>query len=86
MTTHKTLRTSLFSIVALGSSFTAAVEAAALVGTVAVVPTALYLGLGGASANSAVAQAHAAKLTRLAAAQTAHNLAYAAPATSRAAG
>ncbi len=77
MTTHKTLRTSLFSIVALGSSFTAAVEAAAIVGTVAVVPTALYLGLGSASANSAVAQAHAAKLTRLAAAQTQQNLAVA---------
>ena len=64
MNNTKTLRASILSLVAAGGFFTSAVEAAAILGTVAIVPVALHMGTSNASPQSAVAQAHAAKLAR----------------------
>ena len=86
MTNTKTLRRSLHSLLAAGGFFTSAVEAAAILGTVAIVPVALHLGTSNASPQSAVAQAHAAKLARNADSATERAVAYAAQASANTAG
>ena len=62
--TLKTLRHSTLSLLLAGGFFTSAVETTGMIGAAVIAPAAIYLGMTGQASNSAVAQAHAARLAR----------------------